>query len=156
MVKASWPAIVSEDSFYEVQDRLDAAKQLERTRLNEAKARLYILSGVFKCGECGSALVGQTYHGERQAYRYYGHTTTGAMHGCKIQRVSADEVEEVVLKYLRQSLVDNGYFKRLVGRISEIAKRTVSSSADEVARVKRELADLEHEAGNVFRIQSQG
>ncbi len=156
LVKASWPAIVSEHVFYQVKDQLEVSKQLERTRVKDAKPRLYILSGTFKCGQCGEPLVGQTYHGEYSTYRYYGHTTTGSKHGCDIQRVSADEVEEVVLKYLKRSFADTGYLEHLARRISDATSRTISSNNGEAARVKTEIGGLEQEARNVFCIQAQG
>lgn len=155
-VKASWKGIVEEDLFYNVQDQLAAAKDLERTRLKDAKARLYVLSGIFKCAECGQSLVGQSYHGSNAVYRYYGHTTTGAKHGCKIQRISADEVESAVLKYLKESLVKTGYFDRIKKRIGEFTRKTVSGNSPEVIRIKDELQTLEQETTNIFRIQAQG
>lgn len=155
-VKANWPALVPEDLFDEVQDQLEAAKSLERQRLKDAESRLYILSGVFKCAECGGSLVGQTYHGHSAKYRYYGHTTTGAKNGCKIQRVSADQVESVVLKHLKQSLTQTGYFEQLKERIQECSRKSASENMEEVARVRSELRELEQETTNIFRIQSQG
>ncbi len=155
-VKASWPAIVDEELYYTVQDQLAAAKKLERTRLKDAKIRLYILSGIFKCAECGQSLVGQSYHGENAVYKYYGHTTLGAKNGCKVQRICADEVESVVLNHLKENLVKAGYFDRIKNKIKEYTKKTVSGSSSEISRINDELQILEQETTNIFRIQAQG
>ena len=156
LVKASWPAIIPEDLFYSVQDQLEEAKSLERTRLDGAESRLYLLSGVFKCAECGGVLVGQTYHGAKSKYRYYGHTNLGAKNGCEIQRISADEVETVVLKYLKESLVKTGYFAGLKKTIARHSQSSSKGTSHELARAKSELQKLEIETSNIFNIQTQG
>jgi hypothetical protein len=97
-----------------------------------------------------------TYYGQNDKYRYYGHSNSGTKLGCKVQRVSADEVESVVLKYLKQSLADAGYFTRLQKRIGESSKKSLSGDTGEVARVKSELREFEQEATNIFRLQAQG
>ena len=43
IVKASWPAIVSEEKFNDVQRLLQDAKELERSRLKDAKAHFIFL-----------------------------------------------------------------------------------------------------------------
>ncbi len=157
IVKASWPAIVSEEKFNDVQRLLKDAKEIERSRLKNAKAHFYILTGVFSCAECGLPLVGQCSHGGAGGtYRYYGHTTAGAAHGCSTQRVSADEIEGAVLKYLKESLQQAGYFKRLEKRFGEFSSKTTKGSAEELVRARAELQDVAQEASNIFRLQGQG
>ena len=143
-------------TIYDVQDRLETAKQLERTRLDNGESRHFVLTGVIKCGECGSALMGRTHHGKHGAYTYYGHSVSSSKHNCKIQRVSADEIERVVLNYLKKSLHNTGYFSRLTSRIDEITKKTCSGTTEDLVRVKAEIKELEQEASNVFRMQAQG
>lgn len=155
IVKASWPAVVSDDLFNKVQEQLDAAKSIERTRLEGASPRLYILSSIFKCAECGEALVGQSYHGHGGVYRYYGHTTKGSKNGCKVQRVSADEIERAVIKYLKDSLVDSSYFKKLQTRLKQLTERSTTDYSDQIKHVQKEIAMLEQEATNIFRMQAQ-
>lgn len=156
LVKASWPAIIDEHKFYSAQDQLEDAKALERTRLKNAEERVFLLSGVFKCAECGSPLVGATYHGSHSEHRYYTHTTSGSRHNCKVQRIWADEVEAAVLKHLKEGLVTKGYFKGLQQKIERFAKKSIGNTAAEIMRVKKEISDLETEAVNVFKIQTQG
>ena len=156
IVKATWPAIVSEETYNKVQQQLESAKIAERTRLVGATTRLYILSGIFKCAECGEALVGQSYHGHGGAYRYYGHTTKGSKNGCKVQRVSADEIEKAVIKYLKENLADSAYFKKLQKKLTEFTERSSIDYADQIKNLKVEIKKLEQESVNIFRMQSQG
>ncbi len=156
IVKAPWPAIVSEEVYEKVQDQLEVSKLAERTRLKDAKPRLYILSGIFKCAECGESLVGQSYHGHGGAYRYYGHTTKGAKNGCKIQRISADEIESAVIKHLKENLADSSYFKKLQKKLSELTEKSSTNYTEQIKKLKAEIKSLEQESVNIFRMQAQG
>jgi hypothetical protein len=135
---------------------LELGKSNERTRLQGAKPRLYVLSSIFKCAECGAPLVGQSYHGHGGVYRYYGHTTKGAKNGCKVQRVSADEIENAVIKYLKGTLVDSSYFKKLQAKLKQFTDRSATDYSDQIKHAQAELSMLEQEATNIFRMQAQG
>lgn len=156
VVKAPWPAIVSDDLFNKVQEQLETGKSIERTRLQGSSPRLYILSGIFKCAECGEALVGQSYHGSNAVFRYYGHTTKGSKNGCKVQRVSADVIESAVIKYLRDSLVDSSHLKKLQEKLNVLTSKSSTDYSEQKESVKKELALVEQEATNIFRMQGQG
>lgn len=155
-VRASWPAIVSEEIFNSTRLLLDEAKEIERGRLKGAEQRMYPFTGVLGCAECGLPLVGQSSHGKGGLYRYYGHTTAGARKGCSVQRVPADYIEGIVLGYLRDSLRKAGYFDRLTRRLGEYAEVSTSSNTAELGRMQNELGALNQEATNIFRMQGQG
>jgi site-specific DNA recombinase len=156
VVKAPWPAIVSDDLFNKVQGQLETGKLIERTRLQGSSPRLYILSGIFKCAECGESLVGQSYHGSNAVFRYYGHTTKGSKNGCKVQRVSADVIEDAVIKYLRDSLVDSNHLKQLQAKLNVLTARSTMDYTEQAEKLKTELSLVEQEATNIFRMQGQG
>ena len=137
LVKASWPAIISEAEFYEAQRLLQEAQKMERVRLEGAEDRFYILSGILRCCDCGHPLVGQAAHGEKSIHRYYGHTRVGAKFDCRYKRISAEEVENAVLEYLWDSTRDAGYLNRLAANIKSM--RNVHSI--DIAREKRGVRD---------------
>ena len=155
IVKAPWPALVDDEVFYRVQSQLEFCRAKERTRLQNAKSRVYVLSGIFKCAECGHTLVGQTFHGHGGAYRYYGHTHKGSKQGCKVQRISADEIESVVIKHLKASLMDSSYFKSLKAKLRSINQGSETNFREELKSIESEIQNLEKEATNIFRMQSQ-
>lgn len=154
-VKATWPAIISQETFDEAQTLLCEAKQLERTRLKDAEKRAYILTGLLRCGTCGGALVGATSHGSQSVHRYYGHTVTGAKHGCAIQRVAADAIEEAVISHLREGSRQAGYFKHLEEKLGAFEKTAYQDQTKESRQLKERLADLETQAINIFQMQGQ-
>ncbi len=63
VVKAAWPAIISETIFFLVQAILDENGRMERSRLERAERRHFTATGICSCSECGRPLVGSTGHG---------------------------------------------------------------------------------------------
>jgi DNA invertase Pin-like site-specific DNA recombinase len=60
VVKSSWPAIVSEETFRMAQAVLDEAYLLQGQRLAKKVTRVFLGTGLLKCGECGASFMGAT------------------------------------------------------------------------------------------------
>lgn len=155
LVKATWPAIISEAEFYETQRLLQEAAKLERVRLEGAEDRFYILSGILRCCDCGHPMVGQAAHGGKAIHRYYGHTRVGAKLDCKHKRIPAEEVEAAVLEYLWDGTRKAGY----LSQIEENIKSMCNVHSIDLAREKRGLRDningLRVQRDNLLKMQSR-
>ncbi len=109
-VKASWPAILDKKVFDAVQRKLEANRR--KFKPNEWKTYPYPLTGLIKCGECGLPLNGKSAHGKTKKIHYYDHPRTmksfkdGNTHNCEVQRRNAEKIEEKMLKYLKQILLE--------------------------------------------------
>lgn len=156
MVEATWPAIVTEDDFWEAQTLLEEAQKLERVRLEGAEDRFYVLTGTLRCGECGGPLVGKTAHGEKSIHRYYQHTNASIGNGCKIQRVVAPAIEEAVIKYIWNATKDAGYLDKLETRLVENQNVRSLDKAKEKRALKLELSESQAKIENLLlmRVQS--
>ncbi len=138
-VDAHWPAIVSEDLFYDVQNLLEQ---------NRKKARRYIhqyrLTGIIFCSECGEKLVGKSGTGRNGKYFYYGHkrkmTTKTERHllRCRVENLPALILEETVVSRLSDLSKD----KRLIASLIEAAN---VNSKEKSAHQKSLLATREQE-----------
>ena len=137
LVKATWPAIVSEADFNHAQTLLAEAQKVERVRLEGKDERFYILTGILRCHQCGFPLVGQAAHGSQSVHRYYGHTRAGARLDCPIKRIPAQAAEAAVLEYLWDAIRDAGYLSRIEENIKSM--RNVRSL--NVAREKRDMRE---------------
>jgi DNA invertase Pin-like site-specific DNA recombinase len=137
-VAATYPAIVSEETFRLAQTRFREKKQ---TGGSNAKAD-YLLSGKAYCGYCESSMVGESARGKYGMYYYYTCAEAKKNHGCKKHREKKDFLEGVVvdvaLKMLTPQLIDSMADKAL-----QIA-RTKAATAD-VVRLKRDLDRLHRE-----------
>lgn len=92
------PAIVSEEQFQQAQMLLEQA----RRRYTKAPKRQYLLSGLLRCAQCGNTMTGRYAKNWGKYFREYTDikNTAGAKHpGCGM-RIRADEIEEIVWKYI--------------------------------------------------------
>ena len=155
LVKATWPAIVDKAEFDAAQELLDEAKKLERVRLEGAEERFYVLSGILRCSECGSPLIGQAAHGTNQVHRYYGHTKAHSKTACQYHRVPAQELEEAVLEYIWSATKDAGYLEKIERNIRELRNVKSINVAREKRLMKEQLQNVQIRIDNLLLMQGQ-
>lgn len=155
-VKASWPAIVKENEFREVQNILEENLQIERRRVEGGERRIFLLSGILHCGECGRALTGQSSHGSQTVHRYYAHVEKRISNvSCSVKRLRADEVEQAVINHFTEAVSRAGYFDNLEMKLAESTKGEPARIKEEIDRAKEALANIEGEITATFRFQLQ-
>jgi site-specific DNA recombinase len=155
VVRASWPGIVPEDLFNDVQKSLDASLAHERVRLSCAERRVFFLSGILRCPECGAPYVGEAGHGRRETYRYYVHKRyVGKKMTCLVKRFSANTVEEKVVEHMNTFLQEQGYLLGVEQNIKAGFNSKHAETAVALRRVAGRLAEVEKEIMGVFRLQA--
>ncbi len=155
LVKASWPAIISETDFNNTKILLDEAQKLERARFANAQMNTYILSGILRCSECGSPLIGQTAHGRKTTHRYYGHTRAHAKTDCAIHRISAQEAEAVVLDYVLNATKDTHYLDHVEGNLRQMRNVKSLDAARDKRSIVADIKKLEIKIENLLLMQNQ-
>jgi site-specific DNA recombinase len=110
LVPAQWKPIIDKSAFQTARKRLEKNRRCFKP--DEWKTYSYPLTGIAVCGECGRRLNGKSAHGKTQKHHYYDHPRTlagngtGHLHKCRIQRLRAQRVEEMVLASLKTLLAD--------------------------------------------------
>lgn len=155
VVKASWPRIISDKLFETAQSVLEESAKVERRRLEEAERRVFILSGIIYCGECGNPLHGQSSHGANTVHRYYSHSKRIKNLKCQVTRIRADEVENQVMSYLSKTMVQAGYFDRIEENLSKAVDEQPKRIRDEAQRIRKAIGDLDKEIASIFKLQAQ-
>ncbi|MBL7670347.1 MAG: recombinase family protein [Bdellovibrionaceae bacterium] len=155
LVKATWPAIISRNDFETAQSLLEEGKRLERVRLEGAEDRFYVLSGILRCSQCGSPLVGQAAHGEKQVHRYYGHTNAFRNTACEYHRLPAQEVESAVLEYIWAATQDGGYLERIEKNLWEMRNVKSLNVARERRSTKEQLQTVQSKIDGLLLMQGQ-
>lgn len=157
VVKASWPAIMDKTTFNSVQRLLDDARKLHRNKMKYATHRVFILSGVIRCGECGRALIGQSAHGKNQVHRYYAHSSYRSIEPvkCSVKRYNADEVEKLLLKHLATDAQEAGYLDDVKTAIINNDQGASLEVKKEIGRIEKAIQAVNVEIENVFRLQSE-
>ncbi len=142
----SHPSIISDEQFARVSRRLEETVR-RRSNFRSSGIRTYTLSGLLRCS-CGSHLVGASYPGRSNTYRYYvctrqQHEGTGA--SCQAPRIPADDLERAVLKRLvdignrdeaRQAIIDaaaimvTGRRGELDSQAADLRQRILSNKSE--------------------------
>lgn len=153
IVDAAWPALVSQETFDEVQRLLKENYQKERARYKEANHRVFLLSGILRCGECGMALIGQAAHGRSSVHRYYAHKYVPRdTVRCKIKRFRADEIEAAVVEHLDEILWRAGRLEQIETNIRKVLGTAGADHVAERDRVQKELVAVEREVESAFKL----
>ena len=155
VLKAAWEPIVDTKVFNSVQLLLDDAKQLHREKLDKAEQRVFLLSGVIRCGECGMALIGQSAHGKLSIHRYYNHKESGSGKPvtCSVRRYRADDIEKTILDHLATDAQDAGYMEKIEEALISNGQVATESLKKEIQRVEKAIKKTEDEIENVFQFQ---
>lgn len=154
LVKAAWPAIISEETFATAQRMLDANQALERSRLEKSQWRAFVLSGYSACGECGRPLVGSTGHGRVSSTRYYIHRPIeGKSVTCSVKCFRADEIEEAVVNHLEMVIEKAGYLDGIEKTLAAQGGDTVSLLAVKKRKLEQKIAKAEKSIKALIRVQ---
>lgn len=156
IVPASWPAIISEETFNHVQHLLEDNKLKERNRLSGSERRVFIASQLLTCGECGGTLVGSSAHGKNKVHRYYVHThKKGDVIKCSHKRFAADVIEDAISGHLSGILQKAGYFDQ----IGQTIRDQVSVKPEDIKKKKvnlvTELQKITLGIQRTFKIQAE-
>lgn len=155
VVKASWPGIVPKKIFDEVQKALEENAVLERRRMKDAEFRIFLFSQRLYCTECGARLHGHSAHGRSEVYRHYTHAGKIEDVKCSFKRVRADKLEEIVIKYLSNTILAAGYLETIEANLTQALKSEPQELKERAAKLQKEIEDVDLEISSTFRTQSQ-
>lgn len=153
------PAIISKSDWLRVNEMLDNNKTGPRT----IDKSTYILTGVLRCGECGSAMTGHTITkkgngDERIRYRYYNCHTGRKRNGeCgHSKQHPAEALEKEVLTAIEKQILKPDDINSLADKLwAEI--QLINSSRDmEREELKHRLAKIEIQMDNITQAVMQG
>ncbi|MGZ3797904.1 MAG: recombinase family protein, partial [Pseudobdellovibrionaceae bacterium] len=138
-IKAVWPAIIEEQIFAKVQERL--SKNKNRYKPETWKKYPFPLTELVECGECHKSLGGKSGTGRSEKHHYYGHAQVKNpfqkehVHQCQVKNVRAPRLEEIVARSLRSLLND----PRLIAKWIEIYQSKTTSELPEVQMQTKKL-----------------
>lgn len=114
-MRAGVPAIVLEDLFNRVQERME--KNRHAPAMAKAKED-YLLTTKLFCGKCERMMVGESGKSHTGAMRYY-YKCSGAkrLKDCDKKAVRKDWIERVVVRLTMQRVMDEEKISRLIDAI---------------------------------------
>lgn len=156
VVDATWPAIIDDDTFFSAQKLMDENRQQERARFANGQNRVFLLSGILRCGECERALIGQTAHGRSDSHRYYGHKIiVGETNTCKIKRFRAESIEDAVIRHLDEMILRAGYLDNIEANIRNLMGDQNADAFLEKDQVQKELIAIDKDIESVFKLHTE-
>jgi site-specific DNA recombinase len=154
VVDASWPGIVSEDVFYQVQKLLEETHLKDAKRTKNSEKRFFLLSGVIKCKECGKSLIGEAAHGKNLVHRYYSHKRIpGVDMKCSNKRVRANDIEDAIINHLDKVLLKAGYLDIVEMNIKNSLKVQRKDFMAIKISIDGQISQLSTEIDQVFKLQ---
>lgn len=143
------PAIVDSETWEKVRARMAANKKncLNNTRKEN---RVYLLSGLIRCGHCNAAMVGITTTNKKgYEYKFYSCGDKYRNRTCKAKNIPAAEIETLIVGLLRDSVLDGTMIEKTADAILEAgAKR---NSGDDEGFVKKEIASIQAKQNNLMK-----
>ena len=133
--------------FYQAQERKKAQQKGYYTKRNYGGSakRIYPLSGLVYCGECGSTMFGETVYknrGEKNEYSNSYYTCRCRRKGkdglkCTKKPVPALALEQIVRESLYEIFVDESAVNTIVNTVNEVKKEESTSHKMKTLRLER-------------------
>ncbi len=147
------PAIVDKETWERVVKRMTDNRHNKTN--NSRKDREYLLSGLMRCGHCGSALVGVTTTNTK-GYEYKFYTCSGKRQKrtCKAKNIAANDIEPLIVSLLTKSLTDGSMIEATADAI--LAAGDKKNSASDRPALTREMGDIQAQIDNLIKVLSTG
>lgn len=137
-VPSIYPAVISPELFESVQVRLSVRVH---TGAREKAPERYYLSGKAFCGECGSALVGESGVGKTgQVYRYYACAKKKAHHTCAKKNIPKNALEDFVVDCIINHILSSDRIMDVCRAVSDYFSS--DTAAEKIKTLEAELASV--------------
>ena len=151
VVPGGMPAIVSEDLFNRVQERMAKTKRAPAQHKAEDD---YILTTKLRCGKCKCFMVGESGRSKSgySQYRYYKCVSAKKRRGCDKKAVRKDWIEDLVIDRIRQLLFDDELIDRIADKLVEESEKESAV----LPNLERQLAETEKAITNMLNAIQSG
>ena len=150
VIPGGMPAIVSEELFERVQQRMSEVK---RAPARHKAADDYLLTTKLFCGKCGCYMTGEsgTSHVDDRKYRYY-KCVNARKHTCDKKTVHKKWIEDVVLGYIQKVIFDDDMLNTLADRIL-LAQEKENGN---LTVLRKQYTEVEKAINNLLNAMLQG
>lgn len=144
------PAVISEDLFSLAQTRLEKNRHAPATMKADIK---YILSTKLYCGECGGAMVGESWTSSTngRVYHYY-KCANAKKHKYGRKALRKAEIEDIVIGRTVKTVMNDAVLDSIAERVCEFQNKENTV----LPLLQNELADVEKAIGNIMKAIEMG
>ena len=147
------PAIISEEVFYKVNKRKEA-------KTSTASKNFYLLTGLIKCGKCGSTYTGTTQVTKKNGktfknayYRCSGNTKIGK---CDSKMIKKELIEEKVTKLILEQLLNEDTMENIINNVCSEYKKGQKDFKEDIKLMQKNIDDMEKEANKLLDMCCKG
>lgn len=148
------PAIISKEVF-------EAVNGKKEKKESTASKNFYLLTGLIKCGECGSTYTGTTQttkkkNGKIYKNQYYRCASNTKIGKCNSRMIKKELIEDKVVSLLTKQLLDNTTIETIVNNVSNEYKKGQKDFAEDIELMQKNIDKLEKEANKLVDLCCQG
>lgn len=149
------PAIISKEVFEAVNKKKEDKKE------STASKNFYLLTGLIKCGECGSTYTGTTQttkkkNGKVYKNQYYRCVSNTKIGKCNSRMMKKELIEEKVVSLLTKQLLNNETIDTIVNNVNNEYKKGQKDFAEDIELMQKNIDKLEKEANKLVDLCCQG
>lgn len=155
VVRDAIPAIISEEDFRRVQEKMNAKQTGPRQQKDDT---IYILTGKTVCGECGGAMVGNSTRKTAGAEptRYYECSRKLRTKECTMRRIMKNKLEDYVFAVIQRNLLTPEKLPEVASKLVALAKKKDQESEREEKALKMEFTDVNDKITNIVSAVENG
>ena len=143
------PAIVPEDLFNRVQERMAANKKAPAKHKAEDE---YLLTTKLFCGKCQCYMVGESGTGRNKVHRYYKCASVKNHKGCDKKTVKKEWIENLVVEQIKKLIFDD----ELIEKLADTVMKLQSKENTALPLLKKRFADTQKSIDNMLDAIQQG
>lgn len=148
------PAIVDKETFDKVQAKL--AENRKNAGRFKTK-RVYMLSGLIRCGECGSQMWGQSHIDGRHRLLYQDYECASKTYKqiCRNRGIRKEYIENYVLDELQNTLFTESSIKRLASMLNAYCNKIKCDSREEYEGAVMEVDGIRDRIEKIVRLVAE-
>ena len=143
------PAIVPEDLFNRVQERMAANKKAPAKHKAEDE---YLLTTKLFCGKCQCYMVGESGTGRNKVHRYYKCASVKNHKGCDKKTVKKEWIENLVIEQIKKLIFDDELIEKLADTVMKLQRKENTA----LPLLKKRFADTQKSIDNMLDAIQQG
>ena len=147
-------ALISSEDFARVQQFLNMRRPISRHPRTISSQ--YLLSGLIRCGKCGSAMIGCW--AKSGKYFYYDcvqHQKKGKR-ACDCKLISKDKLENFVIERIRENILTSENIKQLVEFVNDEVQKNNGLQKEQLDGISRDLGQVQSKLSKLYAILETG
>lgn len=156
------PQIISEKVFNKVNNIKDEIDEKNKKDISKSTAskNFYFLTGLIRCGKCGSVYTGTTQVTKKNGktykngyYRCSGNTKIGK---CKCKMIKKEVIEEKVMELLTKQLLNADTMENIIHNVCNDYRQGQQDFKEDIKIMQKNIDDLEKESDKLLDLCCKG